>query len=405
MSEKDSRTDFTTWWTKEMGGEFFSPNFNKNLQAVMADRRQPIVVRVYAWLVFNSWGQYKTFVCRLTKGAGARWVPATQGDCAIDLGLSGQQVSAAAALFEERGILKRRGNVMILDHLAKPIVTKEEQEDGESKTIPETRSGWYKRVLFAKQYPTEFKEWQRIEEKRQPFLNLFLSGFKAWNKQGCPGWKEGEAKEKESPEMSEAAENSFRRTSVKNSGVRQKSTGSGPLSNKDKCPPNPLNPVKGAVSSGVHANGETTTTVKNRASSSSSPISSPRKNPGAPPPEFSNRLATSFLQAHKPVPTDDQTAVAFHLLGSHWEDFLVWLPASKPFRKTEHGGSLPALIKFFEASRSAADAQGKPVQQQEMTRQEVESYWRERWSAATPQERADIERIVSDINFKTRGAA
>lgn len=379
MRQADPLKDFNTWWREEMAGEYYTPAFNKNLLALMANKSLSAAVRIYAWLVYNSWGNRQSFVCHLNRGVGARWLPGSQMDCANDLDLDKRIVSEVVNQFEQRGILRKQGGVLVLDHKARIVV-----DEGSAEPGPVKQAGRYKAYQVETWAALRPGEWTKlsglraqkkeIENEIEPLEILCLSDFKEWEKRQTDAGKE------KANDCANGSEASPQRSDKKSAtGV--------PWGQSHPYIPKSL---KKDLSESALSKG-TTTTFSEQPSSSSFK-------------EFRDRLNDAFLRTHKPVATDDQATYAFQLLESHWEEFLIWLPGSKPFRKTEHGGGLLSLIKFFEASRAAV-ADGKPAQSQQMTAQEVESYWRDRWKNASAQERADIERIVSDIDFKSKGAA
>jgi hypothetical protein len=103
----------------------------------------------------------------------------------------------------------------------------------------------------------------------------------------------------------------------------------------------------------INGNGkETTTTIE-------SPSPSTFHDPSA---EFRERLALTFSRAGKPLPLKAQAEATYKAVGPHWEEFLVWMPTAREFKRTEHPGGLPTLIEMFKTNLETKKKQTKETQ-------------------------------------------
>jgi hypothetical protein len=390
---------------KKHGGKFFTPTWNDSLEKEMQDETLEPEWRAWSGIRRFSWGNLSDWAvdgmpAQDPKDPKPR--PMTQEKLGSILGLSPATMSRACSFLRDGGYLKK-DHLYLCPQDSVPLESTETQQcDFNSRQLPFAFSS-YKKDLLLRETETakrlaEFEAARKsaADEIRKVNYDI-LKRYRAWlweQQKSNPSVINNEQEASAIPvdplrsfanaqdETRETGEtkpnstcsyttqqhfnsngNTFHTPPIPENGVETEKPATPNVSNSDF-----ERPLKLKSHKGKSMREETTTTVVNMETSSSSP--SPIQSLPIPC-EFADRLPRGFAEAGKPTPTRAQIAAAYVQVGPRWEEFLDWIPNADEFRRLAHPGGLRTLIGFFLATEPGQEPQKRPVDRQDAKREEL----------------------------------
>lgn len=161
------------------GERKFTPVFNDYLEAIMQDPERETAERVDAWIMRRSWGNHSDSC------VDANGIIQTGSDCGRDLGISKQRVSEVLRQRQKTSYIRLEGREIIpvndpfaFSSQERYVRTSDEEEaNTASSSTGSLTFSVYMQEVFAREYPHDFKEYQRYEAKirevKMRALNLY----------------------------------------------------------------------------------------------------------------------------------------------------------------------------------------------------------------------------------------
>lgn len=164
----------------------FTPTYNTFLDSLIADQKQDLLLRVIAWILRTSWGNW------MDSCVNSEGVAVGQTDCARDLGLFTRKgepdrfkVNPVFKLIEKRNCIRFEGqSIVLIDNpLNVNFATSSPEVDPLSNfSGPLGFMEWMGNV-WKEREPARFKEYQEVEERYKALRTQALSDYKTYKEE------------------------------------------------------------------------------------------------------------------------------------------------------------------------------------------------------------------------------